>query len=91
VVPCSLSGHGRSGASGLGDLLAISTVPVRVLPVCGAVVDKERGDAYHLIDIQEDVGLNFKGVGDQDVERSMRYEKRDQQLKNDWVQGEGYQ
>jgi hypothetical protein len=67
VVPCSLSGHGGSGVSGLGDLLAISTVPANEVPLCGAGVDKERGDAYHLIDIQEDVGLNFKGVGDEDV------------------------
>jgi hypothetical protein len=51
----------------------------------------ERGDAHHIIDIQEDVGLNFKGVGEEDVERSMRFERRDRHLKNKWVQGEGYQ
>jgi hypothetical protein len=51
----------------------------------------ERGDAHHIIDIQEDVGLNFKGVGEEHVERSMRFERRDRHLKNKWVQGEGYQ
>ncbi|WJX64337.1 hypothetical protein P8452_49133 [Trifolium repens] len=91
VVPCSLPGQGGAGNLGLGVLLSDSLASVSELPFHGAMVDKERGDVHHVIDIQEDIGMNFKGEGDEDVERSLRFERRDRQLKNDWVQGEGYQ
>jgi hypothetical protein len=54
-------------------------------------VNKDRGDAFRVIDIQKDIGMNFKGEGDEDVERSMRYEGRDREKKCDWVQGNGNQ
>jgi hypothetical protein len=55
------------------------------------VVDKATGDAQHIIDIQEDIGMNFKGNNDEDVKRSVMHEERDRELKMKWVQGEGYQ
>jgi hypothetical protein len=58
--------------------------------VTGTMVDKDRGDAQHIIDIQEDLGMTFKGQGDEDVRRCMRSEERDRQKKNDWVQGDGH-
>jgi hypothetical protein len=30
-------------------------------------------DAYHIIDIQEDLGINFRGEGDEEVEIGMRF------------------
>jgi hypothetical protein len=62
-----------------------------VVPCGGALVDKDRGDAQHVIDIQDDLGMNFKGVGEEDVMRSMKYEARDRQMKMDLVNGQGYQ
>jgi hypothetical protein len=91
VVPCSLPGHGGSGTSGLGVLLVDSLASEIELSNQGVMFDIEIGDVHHIIDIQEDIGMNFKGKGDEDVERSLRHERRDRQLKNDWVQGEGYQ
>jgi hypothetical protein len=72
---------GNSGLDGLmnGDLIT------------DWLVNKERGDAQHVIDIQEDLGVTFRGEGDEDVERCMRLEQRDHRLKNEWEQTNGYQ
>jgi hypothetical protein len=91
MVPCSLDG-GRTGrSSGLVDLLD-DTLPIcSNTQVIGGLVNKDRGDAFRVIDIQKDIGMNFKGEGDEDVERSMRYEGMDREKKCDWVQGNGNQ
>jgi hypothetical protein len=90
VVPCSVvDGRGRN-SSGLEDLLAAPNQLDSNVMVTGGVVDKERGDAFHVIDIQEDIGMTFKGEGEEDVVRCMKYEGRDRQKKIDWVQGNGF-
>jgi hypothetical protein len=55
------------------------------------LVDKDTGDAHHIIDIQEDIGMKFNGRGDEDVVRSVKHEVRDRQMKMNWEQGNGYQ
>ncbi|KAK2420327.1 uridine kinase protein [Trifolium repens] len=51
------------------------------------LVDKDTGDAHHIIDIQEDIGMKFNGRGDEDVVRSVKHEVRDRQMKMNWEQG----
>jgi hypothetical protein len=51
-------------------------------------VDKDTGED---VDIQEDIGMNFKGNGEEDVVRSVRLEVRDREKKLNWVQGHSYQ
>jgi hypothetical protein len=80
-----------SGSSGLAGVLGVSLALQSEAPFSGGLVDKAKGDAFHIIDIQEDVGMNFHGQGDEDVETGMRLEGRDRSLKQDWVQREGYQ
>jgi hypothetical protein len=53
----------------------------------GVMVDKDRGDAQHVIDIQEELGVNFNGGMNDEVERCIRMEQRDRDLKNEWVHG----
>jgi hypothetical protein len=91
VVPVSGGCVGGIGRSGLGDILGTEPVLNYAVPIGEALVSKARGDAQHVIDIQEDVGMNFKGVGEEDVVRSMIYEERDRQKKVDLVNGNGYQ
>jgi hypothetical protein len=80
-----------SGNSGLGGVLGVS-LPLRSeVPFSGGMVDKDRGDAHHVIDILEDIGIVFHGQGDDDVVRSMRMEGRDRLTKSDLVQGNGLQ
>ncbi|MCI12631.1 hypothetical protein A2U01_0033736, partial [Trifolium medium] len=70
----------------------VSTLARDVLPTAsGGFTDKDRGEAYHVIDIPEDLGMNFKGEGEEDVVRSMKLEGRDKHKKLDWVQGHGNQ
>jgi hypothetical protein len=80
-----------SGNSGLAGVLGVSLPLQSEVPFSGGLVEKARGDAYHIIDIQEDVGMNFHGQGDEDVDRGMRLEGRDRALKHDWVQSVGHQ
>ncbi|WJX17883.1 hypothetical protein P8452_07744 [Trifolium repens] len=90
VVPVSGRGGVGSGNSGLVDFLDDPMVSNGVT-TSGWMVDKARGDAQHVIDIQEDLGVNFKGQGEEDVERCMRLEQRDRQLKLDWVHDNSYE
>jgi hypothetical protein len=83
VVPCSLVGRGGADDSGLNELIGV--VP------SGSVVDKNRGDAFHIIDIQEDIGMKFNGEGDEDVVRCMELKVRDRGVKMAQVQANGYQ
>jgi hypothetical protein len=55
------------------------------------MVEKDRGDAHHIIDIQEDLGLTFRDAVEENVERCMKMEQRDRLLKNDWEHSNGYQ
>jgi hypothetical protein len=54
-------------------------------------VDKERGDAHHIIDIQEDLSVTFRGAVEENVDRCVKMEQRDRRLKIEWEQGNGYQ
>jgi hypothetical protein len=91
VSSCPVVSSVGSGNSGLGGVLGVS-LPLRSeIPFSGGLVDKDRGDAYHIIDIQEDVGMVFHGQGDDDVLRSMRMEDMDKLTKLDSVQGNGSQ
>jgi hypothetical protein len=89
-VPCSLTASSGIGDSGLADLLG-GSLP---LPVnqhnSSALVDKDTGDAHHIIDIQEDIGMKFNGVDNEDVVRSVGMEGRDRELKLKWEQGHGF-
>jgi hypothetical protein len=91
VVPCSLVTRGGVGDSGLAELMGnpipISSNQRKSLEL----VDKDTGDAHHIIDIQEDIGMKFNGRGDEDVVRSVKHEVRDRQMKMNWEQGNGYQ
>jgi hypothetical protein len=84
-------GGGGGCNSGLGDLLGAEADANYVMTTHGVMVDKERGDAQHVIDIQEDLGMTFKGQGDEEVERCVAYEERDRKMKNDLVHSHGYQ
>ncbi|WJX24303.1 hypothetical protein P8452_13426 [Trifolium repens] len=48
--------------------------------------DKDRSDAHHIIDIQEDLGLNLIGDREEVVERLLAAEVRDRLQKSEWVQ-----
>jgi hypothetical protein len=89
VVPCSVVDGRSRNCSGLGDLVDVPNQPGPTVMVNGGVVAKDRGDAFHVIDIQENIGMNFRGEGDEDVVRGMMYESRDRHKKEDWVQGNG--
>jgi hypothetical protein len=87
IVPCSFDGGRVGRSSGLVDLLGDTMPNCSNIQAVGGMVDKDRGDAFHVVDIQKDIGMNFKGKGDEDVERSMKYEGRDREKKREWVQG----
>jgi hypothetical protein len=55
------------------------------------MVEKERGDAHHIIDIQEELGVTFRDAVEENVEKCVKMEQRDRQLKIDWEQSNGYQ
>jgi hypothetical protein len=88
-VPCTLATRGVFSDSGLADFMgdAISLTDLPLNP--GALVDKDTGDADHIIDIQEDIGMMFKG-GKEDVVRCVRMEGRDRELKSNWEQRQGF-
>ncbi|MCI62570.1 hypothetical protein A2U01_0083827, partial [Trifolium medium] len=50
--------------------------------------DRDRSLAHHIIDIQEDLGINFRGAEDEAVNRIMEYEERDRLEKLIWEQGQ---
>ncbi|KAK2449805.1 zinc finger CCCH domain-containing protein [Trifolium repens] len=83
VEPRLVASCGGGGDSGLGALIEEVAPICSNLPFSGGLIDKDRGDAYHIIDIQEELGMNFKGEGEEDVDRCVLYEGRDRQRKND--------
>jgi hypothetical protein len=88
-VPCTLATRGGFSDSGLAELMgdAISLTDLPHNP--RTLVDKDTGDAHHIIDIQEDIGMMFKG-GKEDVVRCVRMEGRDRELKSNWEQRQGF-
>jgi hypothetical protein len=57
----------------------------------GQAVDRETTEAEHIIDILDDLGMNFKGVGDEDVRRVKEFEDRDRMEKSAWEQNNSNQ
>jgi hypothetical protein len=53
--------------------------------------DRRRCEAYHVIDILEEVGMNFKGDVDDNVNRIMDFEARDKCELVAWEQGQDHQ
>ncbi|MCI78737.1 hypothetical protein A2U01_0100008, partial [Trifolium medium] len=47
--------------------------------------------AKKLIAIQEDLGIKFKGEGEEDLKHVMMMEGRDHREKKDWEEKKGYQ
>jgi hypothetical protein len=88
VVPCSQMLRGGMSDSGLCELLGESRATSPVRNQLTILVDKDTGED---VDIQEDIGMNFKGNGEEDVVRSVRLEVRDREKKLNWVQGHSYQ
>jgi hypothetical protein len=91
LIPSTGTGGGGNGSSGVAGLMAEVIPGTGEDTVADWMVEKERGDAYHIIDIQEGLGINFMGVGGEEVERCMKLEQKDRDLKNNWVQSNGYQ
>jgi hypothetical protein len=89
--PNSVVAGGGIGNSGLCGLLGNNLLESTSVSTAGVMVDKDRGDAQHVIDIQEELGVKFLGDINDEVVRCMRMEQRDRLLKNDWVHGNGYQ
>jgi hypothetical protein len=55
------------------------------------VVDGETAEAHHIIDILDDLGMKFKGDGDEDVRRMKEFEERDCLEKSAWEQNQSDQ
>ncbi|MCH88726.1 reverse transcriptase, partial [Trifolium medium] len=72
LAPAVLSG----GASDVGSQEVPSQVRGESVRAGGQVVDRDTSEAYHIIDIQEDLGMTFKGVGNEDVTRVKEFERR---------------
>ncbi|WJX93864.1 hypothetical protein P8452_75346 [Trifolium repens] len=89
-VPTAQRGGGN-GSSGLAVLIREQMVINNGDTVSDWMVEKDRGDAHHIIDIQEDLGLTFRDAVEENVERCMKMEQRDRLLKNDWEHSNGYQ
>jgi hypothetical protein len=90
LVVGSGQGEGGNGSSGLAGMLGEQGISNNGDLVSDWMVEKERGDAHHIIDIQEDLGVTFRGVVEENVERCVKMEQRDRRLKNDWEQSNGF-
>jgi hypothetical protein len=54
-------------------------------------VDRDSCEAYHIIDIQDDLGMNFNGQKEAVATRLIAFEERDRCEKSDWEQKMGDQ
>ncbi|MCI09716.1 hypothetical protein A2U01_0030805, partial [Trifolium medium] len=73
------------GGSGVAAILGDESQNKRgSISSAGGSVDKDRCEAYHIIDIQDDLGLNFGGQEDDDAKRIMEFEERDRCEKLVW-------
>jgi hypothetical protein len=57
----------------------------------GGEAERRRSQAHHIIDILEDVGMNFKGNGEDNVSRIMECEVRDCRELMAWDQRQDHQ
>jgi hypothetical protein len=57
----------------------------------GGEEDRRRSQAHHIIDILEDVGMNFNGDVEANVNRIMEFEERDKRDLVVWEQGQDCQ
>ncbi|MCI30695.1 hypothetical protein A2U01_0051906, partial [Trifolium medium] len=48
------------------------------------IMDRETNEAHHIIDIQEELGISFNGVGGEEVQWVMEMEDRDRREKLAW-------
>jgi hypothetical protein len=87
----SIPRGGRMENLGLADFIGQQVTHVNGDSVSDWMVDKETGDAHHIIDIQEDLGVTFGGDMEDKVDRFMKMEQRDRLMKNDWGHSNGYQ
>jgi hypothetical protein len=90
-IATSGPGGGGNGNSGLAMLIGEQGNLNNGDTVSDWMVEKERGDAHHIIDIQEELGVTFGGEVEENVEKCMKMEQRDRMLKNGWEQSNGYQ
>jgi hypothetical protein len=86
VVQSSSAGHKGAG-SGLELMLGNDSNDSNNM----ITVDKETSDAHHIIEIQEEIGMNFIGATEEMVKRVMEMEERDRKEKLVWEQEQGYQ
>jgi hypothetical protein len=91
ILSCPIQEGRGICSSGVGELIGDPN-PVGTEGFSnGWMVDKDRGDAQHVIDIQDDLGVTFKEDGEATIQRCMKMEQRDRKLKSDWVLGNGDQ
>jgi hypothetical protein len=88
--PASVCRGGGMEVSGVAEIIGPQVNGLIGDSVSDWLVDKETGDAHHIIDIQEDIGMKFNGVDNEDVVRSVGMEGRDRELKLKWEQGHGF-
>ncbi|PNY14140.1 hypothetical protein L195_g010814 [Trifolium pratense] len=89
---CSMGRRGVAGVGGVGGsgvALIAGEGPSNSIgsPLpSGGSVDKDRSDAHHIIDIQDDLGVNFRGDKEVVVNRILMFEERDRREKSVWEQ-----
>jgi hypothetical protein len=82
-----MSGVGGLGGSGLRGQEGV-VMNLRETSSCssGGSVDRDRNQAQHVIDILEDVGMQFNGEGEGVIKKIMEFEERDRGELSDWEQ-----
>ncbi|MCH85195.1 DUF4283 domain protein [Trifolium medium] len=82
-----VEGAGRVGVSGVAVIVGEEPSNSIGSPLTGeGSVDKDRCDAHHIIDIQDDLGMNFNGDKEVVVNRILMFEERDRREKSVWEQ-----
>jgi hypothetical protein len=89
--PASVCRGGGMEVSGVAEIIGPQVNGLIGDSVSDWLVDKETGDAHHIIDIQEDLGVTFGGELEDKVARCLKMEQRDRFMKNDLGQSNGYQ
>ncbi|WJX40609.1 hypothetical protein P8452_28063 [Trifolium repens] len=95
VVPQTMENsteEGCRGGSGLRQFMGASTHIRFDSPASnGGSGGRDLVEAHHIIDIQEDLGMNFNGAKEENVNRIVAFEERDRDEKMKWEQEHGYQ
>jgi hypothetical protein len=87
-----IAGDARRGTdSGVAGLLGNNSCGSVSSHASSKTRDKEYSDAHHIIDIQEELGMNFVGSKDEMVRMVVELESRDRKEKLDWEQEQSYQ